>query len=177
MNGETTGTTYDAEAARAAGVVTEEQVFADYWGFSDTIRHVLPDGKQSVVIKRMNEGARALYQKEIRSDVTISRGTGDARIKSDSSAERHSLIRSSIVGWTFYRKDAVTGKVFEREFDSKALNEFLKVADPAVIDDIEKACRKANPWLTADVTVEDIDAEIESLQQQREEIVKRDSGE
>ncbi len=170
----------DVEAAAAAGVATEEQVFVDYWGFSDTTKHLLPDGEQYVEIKKMNEGEKSKYQNDTRSDITVARNTGDARLKADPAAERKALLMTCVVGWHMFKKGS-DGKPELVDFHQKAgpnsFEKWLAMADPVIVEGIEKACRKYNPWLLTDMTVEDIDREIENLNELREAAVKREAGE
>lgn len=173
--------TLDTEAAKADGVSLEEPVYSNYWGFEETHRHMLPDGKQYLVIQRMNEGAKARYQRAIRSDVTVSRSTGDAKLQSDPAKERHALLEACVVDWYMLRPDK-DGKWAEMSFKrSGAQNPgfagWLEVADPRLIEDLEKACRKLNPWLLQDMTVEDIDQQIAELEEMREEVIKQEQGE
>lgn len=176
-----TETNYDEAAARADGVTLEEEVFVDYFGFSDTQKHFLPDGKQWFMLQRMNEGQKAKYQREIRSDITIQRSTGDAKMKTDPATERHALIKSCVIDWNLRTRDERTREIIQIPFSLSAnkfnLEKWLSVADPRLVEDLEKACRKLNPWLLADMSVEDIDREIESLKEMREEAAKREAGE
>ena len=173
--------TFDTEAARAAGVVLEEEAFTDFFGFTDETKHFLPDGKQYFVLRRMNEGQKARYQREVRSDITIQRATGDAKMQPDPSRERHALIKACVVNWFVRTKDPRTGSIVEPAFSlssgSVNLESWLSVADPRLVEDVEKACRKLNPWLLSEMSVEDIDKEIENLKELREEAVKREAGE
>lgn len=173
--------TYDTAAAQADGVRTEDVVFADYWGFSDTENHFLPDGKQYFIIQRMNEGAKAKYQREIRSDITIQRSTGDAKMKADPATERHALLKACVVGWNLKARDERSGQVIDVPFSISTgqynFEKWLSVADPRWVEELEKQCRKLNPWLLQEMKVEDIDKEIENLKEMREEAVKREAGE
>jgi len=162
---------FDQSAAQAAGVATEVPVFADYWGFDETENWYFPDKQQYLVIKKMNEGARAKYQKNIRNDVTIQRQSGDARLRTDPVAERHALFDACIVDWMVYKNGQPL------PFSPRNWQQLRDALNPKLIEDIEKACRKANPWLLQDMSLEDIDREIESLQEMRELKVKEDAGE
>lgn len=174
------GTTFDAEAARAAGVVTEQTVITDFFGFIDEERWYFPDDAQYMLLQRMSEGKRANYQRAIRSDLVITRGTGDARMTPDPSKERHALIKACVVNWHVVTKDS-SGNTVEPPFSLSNgkvnLEYWLSVADPRLVDDLEKACRKINPWLNNELSVEEIDKEIENLKELREEAVKREAGE
>jgi hypothetical protein len=164
-------TTFDAQAAQQAGVVTEVKAPADYWGFDETTNWYFPDEVQYLVLRKMNEGQKAQYQKLTRNDVTIARNTGDAKLKTDPAAERHALITSCVQDWHLFQG----GKPVQ--FSERFLKDFINKADPRLVEEIEKACRKANPWLLQDMSVEDIDREIENLQEMREEKLKEQAGE
>lgn len=173
---------YDHEAAAAAGVVTEEDVFVDYFGFEDIQKHFLPDRKQYFVLQRMNEGQKSRYQRDTRQDVKIERSTGDAKLRTDPATERHALIKACVINWFMFRKNPATGKVEEVPFSESGrglgnLDQWLAVADPKLVEDLEKACRKLNPWMLAELSVDDIDKEIENLKEMREAAVKREQGE
>lgn len=173
--------TYDTAAAQAAGVTLEENLYVDYWGFDDTRNHFLPDGKQYFVIQRMNEGQKSKYQREIRSDITVVRSTGDAKLKADPATERHALLMACVKGWNLKRRNPSTGKIEDVPFRDKGTNDslekWLSVADPKLVEDLEKACRKLNPWLLQEMSVEDIDREIANLHEMRDEAAKREAGE
>lgn len=172
--------TYNEDAARAAGVVVDEPVFANYWGFESTEKFYLPDGKQFIVLSRMNEGAKSKYQNSTRSAITLKRQSGDASIISDVAKERHALIEACAKDWNFFRPDpSNNGGMVPAPFVDRAFGfrQWLLVADPAIIEDLEKKCREVNPWLLNDMTVEAIDEEILSLNERRDELLKRDSGE
>lgn len=144
--------------------------FDNYWGVDEKVKHFLPDNKQYFVIKVMNEGARAMFQKNNNNDLTVSRG-GDAKIKVDPAKERHALIEASIVDWHIM-KDGVLAP-----FSSNLFDDWLRKANPKLVDDMEFAIRKANPWLNANMTVEEIDKEIANLKDLRDDAAKRESGE
>lgn len=174
----------DTEAARSAGVTVNEELFVDYFGFEDQDKHYLPDGKQYFLLQRMNEGQKSRYQKDIRSDITIARSTGDAKMKADPAGERHALIKACVIDWYMLRKGS-DGHPEPIPFsgpgaggrNAPSLEKWLSVADPKLVEDLEKACRKLNPWLLSEMSVEDIDREIDSLKEMREEAVKREQGE
>lgn len=168
---------YDASAAEQAGVTEYEEVMFDYFGFEERTNFYLSDNKQYFVLSKMNEGARARFQKETRTDAKFSRRTDDVTISADPAAERHALIKACVVDWNLYRKDPRTGKYLQVPFSTNTLGQFLNSADPKVVDELEKACRDFNPWLLSELTVEAIDKEIARLNEQRDELIKQESGE
>lgn len=161
------------EATEAPYVETEsmeQTVYEDYWGFSQTEKYYFPDGQQYIEFSVMNEGQKTMYQKSINRDIKINRRSGDASIKSDVAEERHALITNSVVDWKLRRgKDWVV-------YDKRIFSSWLNDANPRLVEALEQAIRKANPWLQGDMTVADIDEEIERLRELREETLKEEQG-
>jgi hypothetical protein len=94
--------------------------------------------------------------------------------------ERHELIKASVVGWNLTRNGQPLPQPDPddpRAKGSVQLNDFLQLADPVIVEGLEKAIRKANPWLLQDMKVEDIDKQIEDLQEMRKIAVEREAGE
>lgn len=164
------------EAMRADGVPTEEALQDDYFGFEETHRVLLPDGRSWIDHQTLNEGGRKKYLNQQNREVKVQKVTGDAILKMATGDERHSLLMSAIVGWNLMRRNPKTGDMEAVAFNEKNLRDFLEKAPPRIIDLIEKDIRKHNPWLSADVTVEDIDKQIEELQELRAEKVKEAEG-
>lgn len=158
----------------------EIQVYEDYFGFGETKRWYFPDGKQFIEFQIMNEGQRREFQKKTNRDITFNRGTNDAKIKADPAEERFHLITTSVTGWNLRRRDNA-GKMspvkFSKGSPGAELEKFLAVANPKLVDDLEFAIRTANPWMQAEMSVEDIDKEIAKLQDLREQAMEREKGE
>lgn len=162
--------TTEAEPQFVQTELMDQTIYEDYWGFSQTDKYYFPDGKQYIEFQVMNEGQKLMYQKSINRDIKINRRSGDASIKSDIAEERHALINSSVVGWQVRKEGQwVT-------FDKRVFGTWLSQANPKLVEALEQAIRKANPWLQGDMTVEDIDEEIERLREMREELVKEQQG-
>lgn len=142
----------------------------DYFGFEATERFVFPDGRTWIEFKKMNEGEKKSYQDKTSKDLVLER-TGNTRMSILQGTERHELIRACIVDWNLKRggQPVPCNKV--------QIGDFLTLANPRIIEDLEKAIRKANPWLMADMKAEDIRREIENLQEMLEEAEKREAGE
>lgn len=138
----------------------------DYFGIPSKQRHIFPDGISYVEFQPMNEGAKAKFQKATSRDLIIERQSGNARTSVDPATERHELLLASIVDWNLKRGQNTIN------FSDRALRDFLQLGDPKIIEDIEKSIRKANPWLLNDLSVEDIDKEIENLKELRVEAEK-----
>jgi hypothetical protein len=142
----------------------------DYFGFQEEETFYLPDGQSWITFQKMNEGKRAAFQKASSRDLVLERRSGDARMKVDPGGDRHALIRSSITGWNLKRQGQPV------PFHEKSVKDFLELADPRIVDELEKAIRKANPWLIADMSPEDIQKEIDSLEEMKREAEEREAG-
>lgn len=164
------------DAMEAAGVSTMEFTQDDYFGFDESHQVYLPDGKSYITHQTLNEGARRKYMNSQNREVKLQKVTGDAILKMATGEERLALLKSAITGWNLVRKNAKTGQVEAVPFTDSNLNSFLDKANPKVVDLIDADVRKHNPWLTADVTVEEIDKQIEELNKLREEKVAEDEA-
>lgn len=147
-----------------------QSVQADYFGFSEVHRVLLPDGVSFVEHQELNEGARRKYLNKTNRDVRLNRASGDATISMAPGDERRALLEAALTGWNLVRD----GKPIP--FTTQALGQFLETANPRVVDLIEKDIRLKNPWLLAEMTVEDIDKEITALQEMRETKIKEEEG-
>lgn len=147
---------------------------ADYWGTDQTTEFVFPDQISKMTIKVMNEGARSKFQRENNQDMKLNRRDDTASIRVDPAKERHSLITTSVTGWNLKKK--VNGELQVVDFNRAVLAQWLEVADPKIVDDLEQACRLANPWLVAELSIEEIDKEIQRLHEMRDVKVAEDAG-
>lgn len=165
----------DNPLAAAGGLGADDQ-FEDYFGFEETGAYTLPDGKQQIFFSVMNEGAKTRFQQKINKDIHLNRATNDARIKTDPAGERKALIEESVVGWTLKVRNRQTGQwtdaAFSKGSAGSELNKWLDKANPKIVEALEDAIRKANPWLNGDMTVEQIDEEMQRLADLRVEVVK-----
>lgn len=159
------------QEARPVDEAPQEAQQADYFGFGDEESYIFPDGITFVTFKVMNEGQRSNYQRLTSRDMVLERKSGDARVGMNQAEERHALILAASVAWNFKKRGNPV------PFSERSLKDWLLVANPTHVDALEKAIRKANPWLSADMTVEDIDAEIENLREMRAEKEREVAGE
>lgn len=163
-------------AMQAAGVAVEESQEVDYFAFEEIGEFVLPNGRQKIFLKALNEGAKRRFQSATSRDLRVQRSSGDALVKMDPGQERHTLCLESITGWTLRRRNPKDPSKWENApFDQPTLKRFLDNTDPAIIEDLEKEIRKLNPWLLDELSVEEIDKEIANLQEMREKAVKREA--
>jgi hypothetical protein len=159
-------------------VISGGEGYVDYFGFGEDHIFVMPDGKQTIEFRVMNEGERAKFQRKTSKDIKFNRASGDAAIKADQAEERWELIMTSVTGWSFMQRGP-QGWVpvpFSGGSPSSALGKWLTKADPKIVDDLELAIRRANPWMQADMTVEEIDKEIDRLTDLRKEVEERERG-
>lgn len=143
----------------------------DYFGFQHIEQYVLPDGISYFELQAMNEGQKSKFQKVTQRDMILEKGSGNARFRIDPAVERHELIIASVTGWNLRRGEQAM------MFSERNLKEFLQLANPKIVEGLELAIRKLNPWLLADATVEEIDKQIEELQELRVIAVEREAGE
>lgn len=154
---------------------THDQPVVDYWGTDETHRYTLPDGKQWFEFKIMNEGDRSKFQKLTNQDMQINQDR-TAKVRVDQVAERHTLIKTSVNNWNLWTKNA-KGEMEPVLFTPHNLDKWLEKAPPKIVDELEFEIRKANPWMQADMTTEEIDKEIERLYELRREVAEREAGE
>lgn len=150
-------------------------VQADYFGFGAEDRFVFPDGVTYISFSIMNEGQRRDFQKSTNRDIKFNRATNDATIKADPAEERWKLITTSCTGWNLIRAGR-DGQMEPVLFNRVLLEQWLSVANPKLVDDLEFTIRQANPWMQADMTVEEIDKEIDRLNGLREQVQEREKG-
>jgi len=170
--------TIPAPAGDAPVLPTQDEQYEDYFGFDEQKVYTLPDGKQQIFFQVMNEGQKSKFQQKTNRDIHVNRGTNDMRIKADPAGERQALIESSVTGWTLKRRNKVTGQWEDAPFSNTGspgdeLHKWLNAANPRLVEELEDAIRKANPWLQADMTVEQIDEEIQRLHDLRAEVVTK----
>ena len=165
-----------AENPADAALVQADADFVDYFAFSEEKIFLLPDGKQQLTYKILTEGDRARFQQATNKPVKMNRD-GEATLRADPAEERKQLILVSTVGWNFKRREhgRIVDVPFSKGTPGAYLEQWLERADPRIVMDFETAIRKANPWLMADTTVEDIDKQIESLKEERERALEREA--
>lgn len=163
--------------------------YEDYFGFDERERWTFPDGKQWIEFKKLTEGDRAKFLKATRSDVHLNQQTKEARVAFDQSGERKALLLHSLTNWHMVHIQrnpdgtrTVTPVPFPVERSGThspggKLAQWIDNANPAVLAELEKAIRKANPWLLNEMTVEQLDKEIADLQELREKALEREARE
>lgn len=149
--------------------------YDDYWGVDETHQFKLPDGKQWIEFRIMDEGAKSRFQKLTNQDLTIGRNQ-EAKVRLDPANERHTLIKESVTNWLMFKKNA-EGTPEPVAFSKQLLQKWLEVAPPKVVEDLEYAIRMKNPWMQAEMTIEAIDEQIDRLQETRRQIIDREAGE
>ena len=158
------------QAMRDRGEPTTESVQVDYFGFEETHVVNLPDGKSYIEHKTLNEGQRRQYLNGMNRDVIIERASGNAKMSMAPGDERYSLLSTAITGWNLVRNGNPL------PFNKQNLRLFLDSAPPKIIDLIDKEVRKVNAWLLEDMSIEDLEKEVENLQELIEEKRKEEAG-
>lgn len=157
-------------AMEAKGEPTTERIQVDYFGFDEINTVTLPDGISKVMHKTLNEGERRKYQTKANRDVKLQRATGDAFLKTAPAEDRKALLETCIVGWELIRN----GKPWP--YSATNVATVMEVFPPKIIDIIHKDIMVHNSWLMGDMTIEDIDREMETLKEQRERMVEEEAG-
>jgi len=154
-----------------------EQIVADYWGTDEFFRYHFPDGlehtdpkHQYIECKVMNEGEKSKFQKLTNTDLTVNRDN-TAKVKVDPVAERHTLIKVSVVGWNMFKGGEPVG------YSPQLVDKWLTVAPPKIVEELERKIRLSNPWMQAEMTLEGIDEELERLYELRKQVAERNAGE
>jgi len=164
----------------AAGVDPDEPAYEDYFGFNETQRWDFPDHLQWIEFRQMTEGDRRKYQSKTTKDIKLEKNTGDARVRVDPGVEREILFECSVMSWHIVRKQT-DGSFKPIPVDKNASlgSEFGKwslQADPKLLDGLERAIRKANPWMQSEMTAEALREEIKNLEELLDAAVKREAG-
>lgn len=159
------------------GSQVEYASYVDYFGFDETHKYMLPDGKQYIEFKALTEGQRARYESSTSRDIRFNRRTDDAAIKMDAAADRRALIEASVVGWNLWR--VVNGQPQPVAFSSGSpgsmLSQWLNGANPRLVNELVTAIRKANDWMSEDMTSEMIREEIANLEQLLKDTEEREA--
>ena len=142
----------------------------DYFDFGVDNVYTLPDDVSTITHSTLNEGARSAYLKKTNRDVAVNRGTNEAKFSLDIGGDRKALLEVAVTDW-----DLIQGGTAIK-FSAKNLNAFLTQADPSILDGLEKAVRMANPWLLDEVSVEQIDEQIEELEELRDAKLEEEAG-
>lgn len=156
------------------GVPSSTPVQADYFGFSETHVVYLPDEVSYIEHSTLNEGARRKYLNQINKEVAIKKLSGDAVMRMQSGDDKHALLEAAITG--FNLRQGGQPVVFSKGSPGSTLSQFLAMADPKIVDIIEKDIRKFNPWLMAEMTVEDIQKQIDDLEEMKDIKIKEEEG-
>lgn len=155
---------------RADGESPIEHVQADYFGFDESHTYVLPDGISYIEHKAFNEGAKRHYLNKVNRRIELNKASGNASIDTAPGDERYELLKLAITGWNLRKGGVVL------PFSSARLEDFLKTANPKVVDGIEKDVRLANPWMLNDMTSDDIRKEITDLEELLAKKVEEEEG-
>lgn len=165
----------DSSGADATSV---GEIYENYFGFETTEKYVLPDGKQWIAFKPMNEGARALYEEKTQKDITLNRRNDDARVRVNAAADRHALIMDSVCDWFLVQRDVSTGEWRNVPFSKGhggTFAQWLSKANPKIVNALYRAIQNANPWMIAEQDPKQIREEISRLEEMLREAEKREA--
>jgi hypothetical protein len=149
----------------------------DYFGFEETHRWYFPDGITYVDIKVLDEGTKSMFQKKTQRDVTLERGSGNARFAMDPAEERHELIKASVYDWNLIRGGQPIPLSTNASNNKANLVKWMESANPVLVENLEKFIREKNPWLQGEMSSKDIREEIDRLEKLYDETVAREQGE
>lgn len=161
------------------------ETYENYWGVDETFKWFLPDGQQFFEFRPMNEGGKSKFQRMTNKGVRMNQRTQDATIDVDPANERHTLIKESVVGWKIMQRDpgAPGGwseypcpPAGDQRFQ-RSLETLLEKFNPKAIQDLEFEIRTKNPWMQADMDVEQIDEELDRLTKLRKDVLEQQAGE
>lgn len=160
--------------------------YGDYYGFDERVKWDFPDGKQWIEFKKLTEGDRAKYLKATKSDVHLNQKSGEARFAFDQSNDRKALLLHSITDWhlVHIQGQGANRKVTPVPFPNGnsntpggALAQWIDRANPALLAQLEKAIRKANPWLLNEMSAEQIRKEMADLEELLKAAEEREENE
>lgn len=158
--------------------------YEDYWGTDETFKFVLKDGHQYFEIAPMNEGAKAKFQRKTNRGITMNQKSQDAKLDVDPAGDRWQLIKDSVVSWRIMQRDPSDPSGWsaypcptEERRRINALEQLLEKFNPKVVQDLEFFIRTKNPWMQADMDIEEIDEEIARLYELRKQVQEEQAGE
>lgn len=168
-----------AETTRAmkeAGVPVETKAApkVNYWGFGRMEKFFLPDGVQYIEFRPMTEADRQHYQNNTQAVLSLNRASGDSKLPLNQARDRKALLAASVKGWYFFGPDGAPVDFKHREF---GWDKWVAVADPQIIDALEKAIRKANPWMQSDMDKDEIRKQIDELEDLLRQKEEEEAGE
>lgn len=164
------------------GLPDASETYENYWGVDETFKYFLPDNKQFFEIKPMDEGGKAKFQKMTNKGVRMNQRSQEATIDVDPANERHTLIKESVVGWRLMQRGPDgSWSEFPCSADAnlrrRGLDQILTSFNPKAIQDLEFFIRTKNPWMQADMDVEQIDEEIDRLVEMKKQVLEQKAGE
>lgn len=165
-----------AMVANGAPLTEVENPFAgygDFWGEPELLRSYLPDGKQYIEYRAMNEGERRKYQSDTAAKLTMHKASESSSVTYNPARDREALINQCVKDW-FVIKNGAPVKFGDRV---NGFHAWILRADPAIVEKLERDIRKANTWMEADLSVEDIDEQIDELREKRDRVAAAQAGE
>lgn len=162
---------------------TNVEGYENYWGVEDTFKFMLPDGKQYFEVKPMDEGAKTRFQKLTNKGIRMNQRSQEATIDVDPSDERHTLIEQSVVDWKIMQRDRdgnwseLPCPVDERQRKRSLSDNILEKFNPKAIQDLEFFIRTKNPWMQADMDLDQMNEELDRITLLIKQKKEQDAGE
>lgn len=168
--------TFDPDSAESRAIAQQEAELVaqgkptvadkpmNFYGFgSSTEQFMLPDGIQYLEYKILNSGERNEFEQKTQRRISVHQASKKMDMNLDPVKEREVLLSLSVVGWHLFKPNK-DGELVPHPFSKPALNEFLRVIDPAIVVDLEQTVRKANKWMMGDSVLEDLYEQREALE-------------
>lgn len=127
--------------------------------------YTLPDGVQSLVFTKLNQGDRAQLE-SARDHAIFDRGNDSMEINLGLSSQIPMAIKLSLVDWSLKQKDG--DDWIPVPFNEENVEIFVDNLDPVIVDEIEKLIVEHNSWLKAAPSKEEED----KLRKRLEKIVR-----
>lgn len=153
--------------AVAAGEPIATRKRRNHWRFDAAAERFVLDEEtgEHIEFVPMDGGKKAEYERRTARDVWMQTGGEKSmRMSLDPAKDREALLETSITGWFLERPEGENWVPVP--FSKAALREWLRIADPEVITELEMAVRKANPWLLNEQSLEDLKSARDELDEQ-----------
>jgi len=170
----------------ADGVSIETRPIVDYWSYGGTENWILPgqegvpaEYQQYITIKKMTEEDKIEFQTKTNKDIRVQKTTQDIKLNVNPALERKVLLELCVTGWFLFKPVPVSGGRTELKpigYNAHERAVFFKGADPRLVQDLETAIRRLNPWMRNEATPEEIKQEIANLEEQLAEAVAREEA-
>lgn len=160
-------------AARAAGEPTVTRKRRNHWRFDAAPERFILDKEtgEYVEFTPMDGGRKTEYERRTSRDIYMQTGgKQNMRMSLDPARDREALLEGSITDWHIERPEVDKATGVETwvpvPYNKANLREWLRVADPEDLTELEIAIRKANPWLLNEQSLDDLKEARDELDEQ-----------